>query len=919
MNSGGDANRLAAEARARVLIDRQLSGAGWSVQDKHAMNLFASQGVAVREVTLKPGHGRVDYVLYVDQAAVGVIEAKPEGTPLSGVEWQSATYAEGLPPEVRLAALTKDGRLPFVFEASGTETHFTNGFDPEPRARRIFHVPQPATLAGVLKRKDDEYPTWRGRVGALPPLDEKPLRPAQIEAINGLERSLSEQRYDRSLVQMATGAGKTYTAVTLSYRLLKHGGFDRILFLVDRNNLAKQTMAEFENYQTPDAGRKFTELYNVNRLRRGPMPDATSVAISTIQRVFKALRNEEVDDGDDPGLDGWVPDTPVTVAYNQDIPPETFDLVIVDEAHRSIYGRWRGVLEYFDAHVIGLTATPGKQTFGFFRQNLVSEYTYPQSVADTVNVDFDIYRIKTQISERGSTIEAGTVVPKVDRRTRTERYEELDEDLDYEARQLDRAVTATDQIRTVLQAFHDRLFTEIFPGRSVVPKTLIFAKDDNHAEEIVTQVREVFGKGNDFAAKITYNARNADRQLAAFRTSAALRIAVTVDMIATGTDVKPLECVFFMRDVRSPQYFEQMKGRGARTIPDADFQAVTPDATEKTRFVLVDAIGVTEHEFVEPPLNRVKSISLAKLLGKTANLTITEDETATLASRLAALEAQITPDERAELDQVAGGSLRAVVRHLVDAVDADAQAKAIEGADDPDAARQQLIVDAVRPLASNPDLRSRILELRRTHDRVIDEVSSDTLLDAHGFIDPDRAMSIVTSWRDYLDTHRSEISAIQLLTEARERRVSYENIKELADRIARPPHNWTPEIIWNAYVAVEHDGQGEAGPHRTLTDLVSLVRFALGEDDKLVPYADRVHERYAGWLLQQEQARVTFTEPERWWLDRIVDVIAASAGIAPADLDNPPFTENGGADGAIRDLGDRAASLLDELNMELTA
>jgi len=919
MDLGGDASRLAAEARARVLIDRQLGKGGWSVQDKQAMNLFASQGVAVREVTLKPGHGRVDYVLYIDQAAVGVIEAKPEGTALSGVEWQSAMYAEGLPPEVHLAALTKDGRLPFVFEASGTETHFTNGFDPEPRARRIFHFPQPLTLAGILKRKDHEHPTWRGRIGALPPLDTKPLRPAQIEAINGLELSLAEQRFDRSLVQMATGAGKTYTAVTLSYRLLKHGGFDRILFLVDRNNLAKQTMAEFENYQTPDDGRKFTELYNVNRLRRGPMPDATSVAISTIQRVFKALRNEEVDDSDDPGLDGWVPDTPVTVAYNQDIPPETFDLVIVDEAHRSIYGQWRGVLEYFDAHIVGLTATPGKQTFGFFKQNLVSEYTYPQSVADTVNVDFDIYRIKTQISEQGSIIEAGTVVPKVDRRTRAQRYEALDEDLEYQARQLDRAVTATDQIRTVLQTFHDRLFTEIFPGRSVVPKTLIFAKDDAHAEEIVTQVREVFGKGNDFAAKITYNARDAERQLAAFRTSAALRIAVSVDMIATGTDVKPLECVFFMRDVRSPQYFEQMKGRGARTIPDADFQAVTPDATEKTRFVLVDAVGVTEHDFVEPPLNRVKSISLAKLLGKTANLTITEDETATLASRLAALEAQITPDERTELDRVAGGSLRAVVRHIVDAVDADAQAKAVAGADDPEAARQQLIIDAVRPLASNPDLRARILELRRAHDRVIDEVSADSLLNAHGVVDTSKAKSVVESWRAYLDEHRSEITAIQLLTEAREQRVSYDDIKELADRIARPPYNWTPDIIWNAYVAVELDGQDQASTHRTLTDLVSLVRFALGEDDQLVPYADRVHKRYAGWLLQQEQAGAVFTDRERWWLDRIVEVIAASAGIAPSDLDNPPFTENGGADGAIRDLGDRAAAILDELNQELTA
>ncbi len=524
--------------------------------------------MAVREVVMKPGHGRVDYLLYVDKAVVGVIEAKPVGTPLSGVEWQSAMYADGLPADVRIATKTRDGRLPFVFEDSGVETHFTNGFDPEPRARLIFNVPRPETLARHLREAEMNPgypPTWRAKVRKLPALDTDALRPAQIEAVKGgVEQSLADQQYDRSLVQMATGAGKTFTAVTQSYRLLKHGGFDRILFLVDRNNLADQTLGEFQNYRTPDDGRRFTELYNVNKLSSaGLLGGSTKVTISTIQRVFRFIKAGEVSDTDDPpDIDDYIPDTPVTVSYSDVLPPETFDLVIVDEAHRSIYGVWRGVLEYFDAHVVGLTATPGKQTFAFFRQNLVSDYTYPESVADGVNVDFEVYRIRTKISDQGSHIEAGTIVPKVDRRTREQRLEALDDDLDYVPGQLDRAVTATDQIRTVLETFRDRLFTEIFPGRSTVPKTLIFAKDDNHAEEIVTQVREVFGKGNDFAAKITYNARNAKEQLKAFRTSPALRIAVTVDMIATGTDVKPLECVLFMRDVRSAQYFEQMKGRG---------------------------------------------------------------------------------------------------------------------------------------------------------------------------------------------------------------------------------------------------------------------------------------------------------------------------------------------------------------------
>ena len=919
-----DEDRLAAEARARVLIDAQLAAAGWVVQDRKAMNLFAGQGVAVREATMAPGHGRADYLLYVDKRAVGVIEAKPQGTTLSGVEWQSAMYAEGLPAEVRLKALTVDGRLPFVVEASGTETHLTNGFDPSPRARRVAAVPKPATLARAVREAeaDPERPTWRAKVAHLPPLDEAPLRPAQITAITGIERSLAEQRFDRSLVQMATGAGKTYTAVTTCYRLLKHGGFHRVLFLVDRNNLADQTLAEFQNYRTPDDGRRFTEIYNVDKLTSAGALGSTHVVISTIQRVHRVLTGNAVGADDDPGLDGYVPDAPVAVPYNAAMPPEAFDLVIVDEAHRSIYGVWRGVLEYFDAHLVGLTATPGKQTFGFFQQNLVSEYTYPQSVADQVNVDFDLYRIRTQITTDGSRIEAGTVVPTVDRRTRVQKLVELDEDLEYTGRQLDRAVTSSGQIRLVLETFRDRLFTEIFPGRSTVPKTLIFCKDDAHAEEVVTVARQVFGKGNDFAVKITYQAKDPKGHLQQFRTSASLRIAVTVDMIATGTDIKPLECVFFLRDVRSAQYFEQMKGRGARTIAPADFQAVTPDAKAKTRFVLVDAIGVTDHAFVEPPLNRDRSISLDKLLGKAASLTLTEAETATLASRLTALELQLTPAERAELDRVADRPLRDVVRALVDAVDTDVQAGVIADAKtqgvEPGEAVRQLLDDAVEPLAANPELRQRILELRRAHDRVIDEVSVDVLLDASGVVDTSRARSIVESWAQYLLDHRDEITAIQLMGEAKERRLAFADIAELAERIARPPHSWTPDLLWSAYEAVEV-GRVRHSDRRTLTDLVSLLRFTLGQDEELVPYATRVRERYAGWLAQQEQAGTTFGPSERWWLDRMAEVIAVSAGITPDDLDAAPFTERGGVDGVLRDLGDRAGVLVEELNSELTA
>ncbi len=924
----GGGERLTAEQRARVFIDAQLEAAGWRVQDRSALNLFAGQGVAAREAIMAAGHGRVDYLLYVDRRVVGVIEAKPVGTPLSGVEWQSAMYATGLRPEVRLKALTVEGRIPFVFEASGSETHFTNGYDPEPRARRIFAFPRPETFARLIRdaEADADAPTWRAKMRSMPALEAEGLRPAQIEAIDGVERSLATQRFDRSLVQMATGAGKTFAAVTQSYRLLKYGGFRRILFLVDRNNLADQTLREFRDYATPEDGRRFTELYTVDKLTSAGMAASSAVVISTIQRVHAALRGEEVADADDPNLDAYIPDAPISVAYNAEMPPETFDLIIVDEAHRSIYGVWRGVLEYFDAHIVGLTATPVKQTFGFFRQNLVSEYSYPESVADGVNVDFDVYRINTAITASGSSVEAGTVVPVRDRRTRRERYETLDEDLEYTPGQLDRAVTSLSQIRLVLETFRDKLPTEIFPGRTTAPKTLIFCKDDNHAEEVVRSVREVFGKGNDFAAKITYSARDPRGLLQEFRTSPTLRVAVTVDMIATGTDVKPLECVFFMRDVRSASYFEQMKGRGARTISDADFQAVTPDAPSKTRFVIVDAIGVTEHDYIDAaPLERTRTLSLKRLLEKAAALELTEDETSTLASRLARLEVERPPAERIELDSVAGQPVKEIVRSLVDAVDRDRQVAAIDHARatdpsvDPAVVVQSVLDAAVRPIAANPELRARILELRTSHDQVIDEVSVDVLLDAHGVVDPERARSVVASWTQYIADHRDEITALQVLySQPIAAKVTFAELHELAERIKRPPYNWTADLIWSAYEALDESKVRHSDRH-TVTDLVSLVRFTIGADQELVSYGDKVRERYAAWRLQQAQAGAQFTSNQEWWLERIADVIAVSAGISAEDLDGAPFSERGGIDGALRDLGPTAGAVLASLNEELTA
>ena len=920
---------LLPEEQARVLIDEQLTQAGWHVCDRQDIDLVNQYGNAVREVIMETGHGRADYLLYVDKRVVGVIEAKPIGTALSGVEWQSAMYAAGLPEAYRETAVLKDDRLPFVFEASGTETQYKNGFDPDPRARKIFNFPQPETLARITRdaEANPDAPTWRARVHNMPPYDDYDLRPASKIAVGAIENSLAAQNHSRSFVQMATGAGKTRMAVTESYRLIRYGGFNRVLFLVDRNNLGDQTLREFRDYTTPDDGRKFTDLYNVDKLTSAGMVASSKVVISTIQRVFAALRGIEAPEDDDPDIDDYTPPAPVTAEYSALLAPESFDLVIVDECHRSIYGVWRSVLEYFDAHILGLTATPTKQAFGFFEQNLVSEYTYPQSVADGVNVDFEVYRIKTAISEDGSTIDAGTIVPKQDRRTRQQRFEELDEDFEYTAGQLDRVVTSKPQIRLIIETFRDRLFTEIFPGRSVVPKTLIFAKDDNHAEEVVNTAREVFGKGNDFAAKITYTAKDPKDLLQKFRNSPTLRIAVTVDMIATGTDVRPIECVFFMRDVKSRTYFEQMKGRGARTINDADFQTITPDAKFKERFVIVDAVGVTEHPFVDAaPLERTKSLTLKQLLERAATFTITADETATLASRLSRLERELTKEEHRELTDLAGTPITAITKDLMTVTDPDvitnleknAPTKA-DGTPDVAKAVREHINTVVTPIAGNAPLRTRLLEMRASKDRIIDEVSLDVLRTAEGVIDYDKCREVITSWKGFLEDNKDEITLIQILySQDNNAQITFKELRELSERIAAPPRSWTIDLIWNAYQALDTDNVQRADRH-TATDLITLIRYTLEHDHELVPYATTVEDRYTNWLAQQHQNGVTFTETQRWWLDRIKDTIIQTTHITIDDLEYAPFTERGGIDGAGRDLGPDAQTLIDDLNTTLAA
>ncbi len=933
---------LTPEGEARKQIDKMLDLAGWIVQDVSATNLHAGPGVAIREFPLEKGHGFADYLLYVDGKAVGVIEAKKEGEPLTGVEIQTGKYSTGLPEE--LPAHVRP--LPFLYQSTGVETHFTNRLDPDPRSRPVYSFHRPETFREWLNAGSLPGFTLpsslRSRILRMPPLVTTGLWPAQSRAVKNLEESLTQDR-PRSLIQMATGSGKTFTAITAAYRLVKFADARRVLFLVDRANLGRQALKEFQQYVTPDDGRKFTELYNIQLLTSNKIDPVARVVITTIQRLYSILRGDPeldpaLEEGSQFSTGAGLLDQPVPIQYNQGIPPEFFDVVFIDECHRSIYTLWRQVIEYYDALLIGLTATPGKQTFGFFNQNLVMEYNHEQAVADGVNVDFDVYRILTEITKKGSVIQAGLWIDRRNRETRAVTQQRLDEPFTYGAKNLDRDVVAKDQIRKVVRTFKERLSTEIFPGRTEVPKTLIYAKDDSHAEDIVQVIREEFGRGNDFCQKITYKTTGVKTEdlIASFRNSFNPRIAVTVDMIATGTDIKPLEAVMFLRAVKSRTFFEQMKGRGVRVINPTDLKTVTPDAVAKDHFVIVDCVGACESELSDTfSLDREPNTDLAKVftsldkaMKQAAFGASGEAIASTLAGKLSRLDRRLSEEQRETLRQASGGaSLKEITGGIVKALDPDVQIEVArtklklpaEATPPPNAvkeAKEELLREALKPLAATPALREKILEVKKRAEQVIDNVSQDKLIEA-GFSGDakEHAKTLVRNFEDFIRKHKDEITALQVLyARPHSKRLTFEDVKALADAISAPPRQWTPEVLWRAYETLERDKVKGSSQRRLLTDIVSLVRFALKQEEILEPFPEHVKERFEEWVKGQEAGGRKFTPEQREWLELMRDCVAGSLSIDVEAFDLPPLSQKGGLGRASVVFGKDLTKVIVELN-----
>ena len=918
------------EQIARDDIDKQLTACGWVIQSIKQINLNKGIGVAVKEYVTDVGPA--DYVLFIEGKPCGIIEAKreEEGHRMNVHERQGEEYANA-----KLKHL-KNEPLPFVYISTGKITRFTDFTDPKPRAREIFSFHRPETLRDWIKQDQ----SLRRRLLDLPVLQTDGLRDCQINAITKLEASFKETR-PRALIQMATGSGKTYTAITAIYRLLKYAKAKRVLFLVDTKNLGEQAEQEFMSYLPNDDNRKFTELYNVQLLKSNYIASDSQVCISTIQRLYSILKGAELEESADevnPNERLYQPKEIPPIEYDGKMPIEFFDFIIIDECHRSIYNLWKQVLDYFDAFEVGLTATPDKRTIGYFDQNLVSEYSHEMAVADGVNVGYDVFIIDTKITQEGGTLWKGEYIECRERLSRRKRMELQDEDESYSNKQLDKNIVNLNQIRTIIRTFKEYLpsiFDDRFDANNnfEVPKTLIFAKTDSHANDIIDIVREEFAEENKFCKKITYNSDDPKSILAQFRNDYHPRIAVTVDMIATGTDVKPLECLLFMRDVKSKNYFEQMKGRGTRTIELDDLRKVTPTAKyTKDHFVIIDAIGVTKSLKTDSrPLEKKPGVPLKDLLQAIAVGAREEELFTSIANRLARLDKQITEKERKQFAEKANGkTVSQVVKELLNAFNPD-QLEEIEnnvrikmrGAApidvDAEIKRETEKFPNEAAKVFNGELNEFIENVRKAHEQKIDISNPDEVIYVGWDSDNlEKAKEIITHFSEWMQEHKDELTALQIFYNQpyRRRELTYTMIKEVLEKLQSDKPALAPLHVWKAYTALS---QCSGSPRNELTAIVSLIRKITGIDTILTSYDKIVDKNFQDWVFKKQAGATKFNEEQMQWLRMIKDYMINSFHIDKEDFDLNPFNAAGGLGKFYSLFRDDYEKIIVELNEALAS
>ena len=867
------------EEKARIKIDQWFVDAGWKVVDREDYEPTCT-AVAIREGLLK-GNLEADYFLFVNGKAVGVLEAKREETDAfaSKVCDQATLYARSVPNIYQ--AYQKP--LPFIFTSNGKELYFCDFREQDSYFRQIMAIPTPYELVKKLGIED----TFAG----LPTLKKKGLRDCQYEAVTELEKSF-RSRQNRALMVLATGAGKTYTACLAAYRMLSYTPMRRVLFLVDRNNLGKQAEGEFGTFRLTENGDAFNTIFTVNRLRSSSIPSDSNVIISTIQRLFLFLKGENIEDNEED--DDNEPMEEVILPPNPNLPHDYFDMIIIDECHRSIYGNWRKVLEYFDtARLVGLTATPIPETMAFFNNNRIVNYTLEKSIVDGVNVDCRVYRIKTQVTELGGAILEGEKFKEETRYTGEVKTVSSKETKTYTNKELNRSIINPAQIKLILSTYRDVIYTELFndpqrePNMDYLPKTLIFALNEVHATNIVQIAKEVFGRTDDrFVQKITYSAGDSNELIRQFRNDKDFRIAVTCTLVATGTDVKPLEVVMFMRDVESLPLYIQMKGRGVRTIGDEQLRNVTPNAFSKDCFYLVDAVGVTEHEKTIPTATdepTTKTITLKELLERISHGYIPDEYLKRLAATLARIHNKADNTQRDEFLRLAHDDMKEFSARIYDALEKGTLPPFV-GTNEPNNERKGL----VSPLANHADARKYLLILAAGFVNTL-MPGEDTLISKDFSIED--AKNTTDAFEEFCKENADEIEALRIIYNNEGEPITYSMLKDLENKLKMANNHFTPKQIWNSY-AILLPGKVRRSTTKeesdALTNIIQLVRFAFRQIEKLDSVVATSKQYFNLWLGQTQRE---ITDKQREVISRIVDYIASNGACTVRDIREDDATQ----------------------------
>ncbi len=867
------------ENKARKQIDKLFEEAGWQIvsREDYAPNISA---VAIEEGLLKHNK-RADYFLFLNGKAVGVLEAKREDLKedLSCACEQAELYAKGVP--LKYQAYQRP--LPIIYLSNGKQVLFKDFRDPNSKLIELNRIHTPKEIVKLLGIKD-EY-------AALPMLTErekKALRACQYEAITELEKSF-KSGHKRALMVLATGAGKTYTACMAAYRMLSYTPMKRILFLVDRNNLGKQAEGEFGTFRLTENGDPFNTIYAVNRLRSAKIPSDSNVVICTIQRLFALLKGDEIKDDEDEDDEDFGSETNnvIPLPTNLTLPPDYFDMIIIDECHRSIYGNWRKVLEYFNsAKMIGLTATPVPETLAFFNNNRIVNYTLEKSIIDGVNVDHRVYRIKTQATEDGGAIRIGDSFKQITRYTGTTKDIKNNEEATYTKEELNRSIVNPSQIKLILETFRDAVYTEMFvdPQREAnmdyLPKTLIYALNDAHASNIVKIAKEVFNRNDDrFVQKITYSAGDSNELIRQFRNDKDFRIAVTVTLVATGTDIKPLEVVMFMRDVASETLYIQMKGRGVRTIGDEQLRNVTPNAFSKDLFYLVDAVGVTEHEHsiigpYEGPGEPI--LTLKELFERITHGNVCDEYLRILAGRLSRIHKKSSEMERQEFIKIANIDMNNIAAGIYEALELNLLPEYVD-IEEPNIERKTL----VNHLINNPQARHYLLVLNAGFVKIL-QPGEDTLI-SKGF-SIEEAQETTQAFEKYIEEHKDEIEALRIIYNNEGEPLTYATLKDLENKLKTENNKFNPHLLWNTYSIIKPDAVKKFSTleeKQAITNIIQLVRFAYHQINTLETLSSSAIQYFNLWCGQIHR---NITEQQANLIKQVVAYIVSNGTCTINDI-----------------------------------